>query len=129
MTWSFVRAREAAAQVRDAPLGPEAAATLRPPSVYGLARDRAPLALLLWIAARDGLVVEQDDGGYAVLQRPAQDRPRRRGPYGLRLLRWLDAQWSYLVFGGPPLLGMMTAAIAALAAPMLGIVLLTASVL
>ena len=87
MTWSFAQARQAAARIRAAPLGLEAIATIRPPSVYGLARDRAPLPLLLWIAARDGLVVEQDNGGFAVLQRPAQNRPGNPGGYRLRLLR------------------------------------------
>lgn len=130
MTWSFAQARQAAARIRAAPLGLEAIATIRPPSVYGLARDRAPLPLLLWIAARDGLVVEQDNGGFAVLQRPAQNRPGNPGGYRLRLLRRLDRQWSFQVFGGPPALGMLAAVCTALAgAPLPGIVLLAASVL
>ncbi len=130
MTWSFAQARQAAVRVRAASLGPDAITTIRPPSVYGLARDRAPLPLLLWIAARDGLVIEQDNGGFAVLQRPARDRAVNPGGYGLRLLRWLDRQWSFLVFSGPPALGMLAAlGLALVGAPLPGIMSLAASVL
>lgn len=113
MTWRAARARHAAAQVSTAPLGAEATAAVRPRSTLGLARDRAPLPLLLWIAARDGLVAELDDGAYAVLQRPA-DKPARGGGYTLRALRYLDRQWPLVVFAVPPFIGLLTAAIAAL---------------
>ena len=131
MSWSFARARRAAADVRAAPLGSEAVATLRPRSVHSLVRTRAPLALLLYIAARDGLVIEQDNGGFAVLQRPAGDPPIRSGGYGLRLLRWLDRHWGFVWFSGPPALGMLIALLAALAAAtrVFGLLVLTASVL
>lgn len=112
MAWSPARARQAAALVRVAPLGLDVIATLRPRSIFGLSRDRAPLPLLLFVAARDGLVVEQDNGGFAVLQRPA-GRPAQPGGYGLRLLRWLDHQWSLVVFGGPPASGITLAAVTA----------------
>lgn len=113
MTWTVARARHAARQVRTAPLGAEAAAVVRPRSTLGLARDRAPLPLLLWIAARDGLVAQLDNGGYAVLQRPA-DKPARGGGYTLRALRYLDRQWPLLVFTVPPFTGLLTSAVAAL---------------
>jgi nucleoside phosphorylase len=113
MTWTVARARHAARQVRTAPLGAEAAAAVRPRSTLGLARDRAPLPLLLWIAARDGLVAQLDNGGYAVLQRPA-DKPARGGGYTLRALRYLDRQWPLLVFTVPPFTGLLTSAVAAL---------------
>jgi nucleoside phosphorylase len=115
MSWSFERARRAAAAVRADPLGSEAVATLRPRSVNGLVRERAPLSLLLYIADRDGLVTKQDDGGFAVLQRPAGDRPIRSGGYAQRLLRWLDRRWDFVCFFGPPVLGMLIALLAALA--------------
>jgi len=131
MPWSFARARRAAADVRAAPLGSEAVATLRPRSVHGVVRARAPLSLLLYIAARDGLVIEQDNGGYAVLQRPAGDPPIRSGGYVLRLLRWLDRHWGFVWFSGPPALGMLIALLAALAAAtrIFGLLVLTTSVL
>jgi nucleoside phosphorylase len=130
MTWSVVRARQAAAQASAAPLGAEATATLRPRGVLGLARDRAPLPVLLWIAARDGLVAEQDNGGYAVLQRPFSDRAPNGGGYVLRALRRLDRQWSLAVFCGPALIGLLAAvAAASLAARDLGIAAIIASML
>jgi hypothetical protein len=82
MTWSFAQARQAAADVRAAPLGSRAVATMRPRGVVGLVRSRAPLSVLLFVAARDGLVTEQDNGGYAVLQRPSASPPVRSGGTG-----------------------------------------------
>ena len=113
MTWSFAQAQQAAADVRAAPLGSRAVATMRPRGAVGLVRSRAPLSVLLFVAARDGLVTEQDNGGYAVLQRPSASPPVRSGGYQLRLLRWLDRRWDLVLFGGPPLLGLVTAALAA----------------
>ena len=98
--------------MRAAPLGRQAAATLRPRAT-GLARSRAPLPLLLYVAARDGLVVSQDGGGFAVLRRPGVHRPVRSGGYGLRLLRWLDANWEFVVLGGPAAVGLLVAMAAA----------------
>jgi nucleoside phosphorylase len=112
MTWSFARARRAAADIRAAPLGPEVIAAIRPRGVVGLVRTRAPLSLLLFVAARDGLVIEQDNGGCAVLQRPAASPPIRTGGYRLRLLRWLDRRWDFVLFGGPPLAGLGLGALA-----------------
>jgi hypothetical protein len=104
---------------------------MRPRSVVGLVRARAPLSLLLFVAARDGLVVAQDNGGYAVLQRPATSPPIRSGGYGLRLLRWLDRRWDFVLFGGPPLLLMLVAVLAApfAATRVLGLVALAAGLL
>jgi hypothetical protein len=110
--WSLTEARRAAAAVRAAPLGRQAVATVRP-RVAGLARSRAPLPLLLYVAARDGLVVTQDGGGFAVLRRPEVHRAVRSGGYGLRLLRWLDANWEFVVLGGPATLGLLVAVAAA----------------
>jgi nucleoside phosphorylase len=114
--WSFARARRAAAEIRAAPLGDQAVATLRPPGVSGLARARAPLALLLYVAVRDGQVVEQDGGGFAVVRRPTASRPARSGGRWLRLLRWLDHHWDLAVFAFPPAAAIVVAALAALLA-------------
>jgi nucleoside phosphorylase len=129
MTWTVARARHAATQVRTAPLGAEAAGAVRPRSTLGLVRDRAPLPLLLWIAARDGLVAELDNGGYAILQRPA-DKPARGGGYTLRALRYLDRQWPLVVFTVPPFTGLLASLVVALlAARGFAIALAIASVL
>jgi nucleoside phosphorylase len=116
-TWSFAQARQAAAQVRAAPLARQALATIRPRGVVGLVRSHAPLALLLFVAARDGLVTEQDGGGFAVLRRPAISPPVRSGGRWLRLLRWLDRQWDFALFAIPPSLGVLGAAITAITDP------------
>jgi nucleoside phosphorylase len=112
--WQYARARQAAAQIRAAPLARQVIATARPRGVAGLARSRAPLAVLLYVAARDGLVAEQDGGGFAVLRRPASSSPVRSGGRWLRLLRWLDRQWDMVVFALPPALAVLGAAFAAL---------------
>ncbi|HET9894556.1 MAG TPA: hypothetical protein VFQ44_06435 [Streptosporangiaceae bacterium] len=109
--WSFARARRAAAEIRAAPLGDQAIATLRPPGVSGLARSRAPLALLLYLAGLDGQVVEQDSGGFAVLRRPAARGAVRSGGPWLRLLRWLDHHWDLAVFAIPPAAAVVAAAL------------------
>jgi len=110
VSWSLPAAARAAAQVRAAELGPQAVATIRPRAVVGLIRCRAPLPLLLYVAARDGLVVAQDGGGFAVLQPPLVEGPGRSGGYGLRFLRWLDRRWDFVVFAAPPVLGILVSA-------------------
>ena len=102
---------------------------MRPRSTLGLVRDRAPLPLALWIAARDGLVAELGTGGYAVLQRPVGE-PARGGGYALRTLRCLDRQWPLVVFSVPPLAGVLIAAVAVLLrAPYFAVALALASAL
>lgn len=110
MSWSFADARRAAAEVHAAELGQQAAGTARPRGVVGLVRSRAPLPLLLYVAARDGLVVEQDSGGFAVLQPPLVDGPNRSGGYGRWMLRALDRHWDMVVFATPPALSVGVAA-------------------
>src|SRR5690348_4821236 len=83
--WSFARCRRAAAELRSAPFCDEVVAALRPRELTVL-RSRAPLPMLLWVAARDRLLVDQGDGGYALLQRPMASRPNRSGRYWLRLM-------------------------------------------
>jgi nucleoside phosphorylase len=121
--WSLTEARRAAAAIRAAALGRQAAATLRP-RVVGVVRSRAPLPLLLYVAARDGLVVTQDGGGFAVLRRPAVHGPDRSGGYGLRLLRCLDRNWEFVVLTVPAASGLLVAGFAALipAARIVGLV-------
>jgi nucleoside phosphorylase len=109
MTWSFAQSRQAAAQVRSAQLGSRAIATIRPRSVLGVVRSRAPLAMLLFVAAQDGLVAEHDRG-FAVLRRPAASTPVRSGGHWLRLLRWLDRRWDLAVFAAPPSACLLVAA-------------------
>lgn len=131
MGWSFGRARRAAAQIRTASLGRDAAGTVRPRSIFGIVRARAPLSLLIFAAAQDGLVVAADGGGFAVLQRPASGAAVRSSGYRLRLLRWLDRRWDFVVFCGPPAFGLVAAALTALfeATRVASLVLLVVSVL
>jgi nucleoside phosphorylase len=130
MRWSWEQARRAAAEVRRAEFGTQVLATVRPRSVVRLVRCRLPLALLLYLASWDGLVVEQTGGGFAVLQRPSGSRPTRPGGYLLRTLRWLDRHWHFVVFGGPPALGLLAALAVALLAssPLPSLLLILAAI-
>jgi nucleoside phosphorylase len=110
VTWSLAQARSAAGRVRAAECGRQAIDTFRPRDVLGVVRARAPLPLALYVAARDGLVVEQDDGGFAVLRPPLVDGPDRSGNQRQRFLRTLDRRWGMAVFVSPPVLGFAIAA-------------------
>ena len=76
-------------------------AAARPRSVLGLVRCRAPLAVQLCLASRDGLLAELGDG-FAVLRRPASGPPVTGGGWPLRLARRLDRHWDVVLFAGPP---------------------------
>lgn len=113
MTWSFTQARRAAADLLAAPLGSRAIATARPRSVLGIVRSRAPTPMLLYVAARDGLVVEDDNGGWAVLRRPTAEPQAATGGYLLRTLRWLDRRWDFVMFGAPPAVALLAGIVTA----------------
>ena len=98
---SFRAAREAAAAVRRAECGRAVIDTLRPRGVSGLIRSRAPLPLLLYVAARDGRLVWRDADAFAVLEPPRDSRLSGR-PGGL--LRHVDRRWDLVMFAGPPAL-------------------------
>lgn len=94
-------ARRAATAVRSSELGYRAELTIRPRGHFVLFRGRAPLPLLLLVAERDGLLVSQDDGGFAVLAPPASAGADRSGGWGIRFLRALDRHWDLAVLGVP----------------------------
>lgn len=86
---------------------------LRPRGVSWVIRDRAPLAVLLYLAGREGRLVWQGPGGFALLEPPAARtelwRGARFGGLRLVLLRWLDRRWGAVVFGVPPFLVLLVA--------------------
>ncbi len=100
-SWTLRQARAAAGRIRREPLAAQVLAAARPRSVLGLVRCRAPLAMQLCLASRDGLLAELGDG-FAVLRRPASGPPVTGGGWPLRLARRLDRHWDVVLFAGPP---------------------------
>lgn len=69
----------------------------------GLSRSRPPLALLLYLAGQDGLLVWHGPDAFGVLAPPAgSGYPVPGGTRRVRWLRLLDRRWGLLVFGVPP---------------------------
>jgi nucleoside phosphorylase len=103
-TVSFADCRAAARRVRAAEHGPEALAVVRPRSVLGLVRSRAPLSVMLLVAAAEGRFVHPGPDSFALLERPLSAAgPRARGGLAVRLLRLIDRGWDWLIFTVPPL--------------------------
>lgn len=129
--WSIRHACQAARAIRRAEFGQQAINTARPRGVVGLARRRAPLAIMLYLASREGRLCWQDLDGFAVLEAPVRAGAghrwhghRQRGPsaggIGLRALRLLDRRWDTVVFGLPAVLGLLVTAATALITPLRG---------
>jgi nucleoside phosphorylase len=117
--WSVRHAFQAARAVRRAEFGQQAIDTVRPRGVVGFARRRAPLAIMLYLAAWEGRLCGPDSDGFAILEPPVRAGGRGwgrryRGPW---LLRLLDRRWDTVVFALPVgALALATAAVAVLVA-------------
>ncbi|WP_200308659.1 5'-methylthioadenosine/S-adenosylhomocysteine nucleosidase family protein [Streptomyces adelaidensis] len=108
---SFAQCRRAARAVRAAEYGRRATATVRGRGISGLLPARGPLAVLLYVAAREGRLVWQSERGFMVLEPPLLISRRFLGAgIGLRLLRLVDRHWQTLLFAGPPTLALSAAA-------------------
>src|SRR5262249_50116895 len=88
-------------RIRRGPVAVQGLAAARPRGVLGLVRCRAPLAVQLCLASRDGLLAELGDG-FSVLRRPSSGPPVTGGGWPLRLARRLDRHWDVVLFAGPP---------------------------
>lgn len=108
---SFRACRQAARAVRAAQESRQAIATVRPRGVAFI-RSRAPLALLIRLAALEGRLVWQSADAFAVLEQPAGSAPPK--PAGVGTLRFLDRHWDLLIFAVPALLALASAAVLAL---------------
>ncbi|WP_439663851.1 5'-methylthioadenosine/S-adenosylhomocysteine nucleosidase family protein [Lentzea sp. HUAS TT2] len=75
-------------------------------------RSRAPVALILYVAALEGRLVWQGPQGFALLEPPiARPEPwRNRGWSRVVPLAWLDRNWSTVLFGLPGFAAMAAAA-------------------
>jgi nucleoside phosphorylase len=113
-TWG--ECRTAAGSIGSAELGPEAIGIVRPRGPFGVLRRRGPLALQLYVAARDHLLIWQGPDSLALLQPPAEKISPLAAP-GLRLgvLRRLVRGWDTFLFAGPAGLLLAGAGLAALA--------------
>jgi hypothetical protein len=103
----------AAHAVRSAQESRQAIATARPRGVAVL-RSRAPLALLIRLAALEGRLVWRSPDAFAVLEAPTRGNlPEPSGPPGTGMLRFLNRHWDQMIFGSPALLALALAAVLA----------------
>lgn len=97
--------------------GRAAVSALRPRGIGGLVRSRPPLALLLWLAGIQGLIVLNAPDELAVLEPPGggarHPRPSRRAA----ACRAVDQWWELQVFASVPVVLLAAAALLAVAAP------------
>jgi len=100
----YGHSRALAREVRHSPNWPTVRGTLRPRGVAGLIRSRAPVWIQLYLAARDGRLISDGSGGYALLAPPLGGAPPPADSSGLRVL---DAHWDLFMFaaGSLSLLG------------------------
>ncbi len=86
-------------------------------------RSRAPLPVLLHLAAHEGRLLDEPDG-CVLLEAPSEGSPRHGVPLrrGAAIARFLDTFWDPLVFGVPLLVAMLAAVpVARLAGPTAGL--------
>lgn len=104
---SFRACRQAARAVRAAQESRQAITTVRPRGV-AFVRSRAPLALLIRLAALEGRLVWQSADAFAVLEPPTGGALPK--PAGAGTLQFLDRYWDLLIFAVPALLALASAA-------------------
>jgi nucleoside phosphorylase len=84
--------------VRRATYGREAIRVIRPYG-HGLHRARPPLAVLLYLAGREGRLVRESEDAFAVVEPPvARVTEWATGPYADRMLGRVTRWWDHLVF-------------------------------
>lgn len=108
---SFAACRELARAVRRADMGREAIAVVRPRSGVSFFRSRAPLAISIYVAHREGLLAFDSHVGFALL------RPHGRADRGVWQdgvsrggLRMVDRHWDGVALLGPAAMGVLLAA-------------------
>lgn len=118
-TPTFSECRDAARAVRAAEFGVAATRVARPRGVLGIVRDRGPLTVMLYVAAREGRLVWQNANGFAMLEPPVSARgPLFAGGARLSLLRLLDRHWQTLVFTTPAAAALLAASVLLLVPPL-----------
>lgn len=105
---SFRACRQAARAVRSAQAGRQAMATIRPQGV-AIVRSRAPLALLIRLAALEGRLVWRCPDAFAVLEAPTGGRAKPAGQRDTTMLRFVDRYWDLLISAIPALLALALA--------------------
>ncbi|MEU8148392.1 hypothetical protein [Nonomuraea sp. NPDC048901] len=105
---SFRTAREAAAVLRRAERGREVLRTIRPRGIFGLIRERAPLSIILYAAAREGRLVWHGLDAFALLEPPRGERVTGRPG---KLLHLVGKSWDLMMFMGPPAVSLAVAAL------------------
>jgi len=100
---SFARCRALAGEIRRSANWPTVRNTIRPRGVLRLWRSRAPLTVLLFLAAQNGHLLCGSASDCAVLE-PPTGRPFEHGParVSVRWLRRIDRYWDVLAFAVTP---------------------------
>jgi nucleoside phosphorylase len=106
---SLAQCRAAVREVRGAPHGARALDQVRPRGSFGITRSRPPVALVLYLAAREGRLVWQGPDAFALLERPLARAGPRSGHLTLSLLRLLDRYWELLLLSVPSALALLCA--------------------
>jgi len=101
---SFAECRRLAWVVRSAPRGGAAVAAVRPPGGFEATRSRGPLAVVFYVADREGRLVRPSAELFALLdhERGQPPAPLLAGGLRVALARVIDRHWGVLIFGVPP---------------------------
>ncbi|MBG0562201.1 hypothetical protein [Actinoplanes aureus] len=126
---TFSECRRAYRSVRRSPFGRAAVAANRPRSVTGLTRDRAPLPVQIYAAARQGTLIWRSPDSFALLRPPGGAAPRlpELGSTA-KILSALDRHWAFVTFLAPPVVGLCLALLIALVSPMAAVITVLISV-
>src|SRR5262249_33888314 len=100
-----------------AEFGRRALNVVRPRGVCWLVRSRGPLALILWLAAREGRLIRQEGEGLALLEAPWAGREWRTArALEMGVVGAVDRRWEFVLSFLPPTVLLGTAAAVAVGA-------------
>ena len=97
---TFATCRGLAHDIRRSPNWRAVRDTVRPRGIAWTFRSRAPLPVLLYLAARDDRLLQDSAGGCALLELPRHSVGATTGR--ARAPRLLDELWDVWLFGLPP---------------------------
>ncbi|MBB5112530.1 nucleoside phosphorylase [Micromonospora echinospora] len=116
---SYRDCRAAARSIRGAEFGRDAMDLVRPRSVLGVFRGKAPLPMVLYVAGHEGRLVWRNPDSLAMLQPPA-DHAVAPLAGRLRVARGLVRHWDAVLLTAPPVVCLLGALVVALTGALLG---------